>query len=53
MEPAAAVPGEKYIATLDIGTTTIRCFIYAVNRDIGKLDVVGTAYEHVRISGNS
>ncbi|XP_038121855.1 putative glycerol kinase 5 [Culex quinquefasciatus] len=42
-----AVPGEKYIATLDIGTTTIRCFIYAVNRDIGKLDVVGTAYEHV------
>lgn len=39
---------ERYIASLDIGTTTIRCFIYAAKRDIGKLDVVGSAFEQVR-----
>lgn len=41
---------ERYIASLDIGTTTIRCFIYATNRDIGKLEVVGSANEQVRAS---
>ncbi|XP_058460929.1 putative glycerol kinase 5 isoform X2 [Malaya genurostris] len=39
--------GVKYIASLDIGTTTIKCFIYAANRDIAKLDVVGTAHEQI------
>ncbi|XP_058832742.1 putative glycerol kinase 5 [Topomyia yanbarensis] len=41
--------GEKYIASLDIGTTTIKCFIYAANRDIAQLDVVGTAHEQVEL----
>ncbi|XP_065092993.1 putative glycerol kinase 5 [Ochlerotatus camptorhynchus] len=40
---------ERYIASLDIGTTTIRCFIYAANRDIGKLEVVGSAFEQVEL----
>ncbi|XP_053674228.1 putative glycerol kinase 5 [Anopheles nili] len=35
-----------YIATLDVGTTTIRCFIYATKTN-GEPSTVGTAYEHV------
>ncbi|XP_029726294.2 putative glycerol kinase 5 [Aedes albopictus] len=44
-----ALTAERYIASLDIGTTTIRCFIYAAKRDIGKLDVVGSAFEQVEL----
>ncbi|XP_035911934.1 putative glycerol kinase 5 isoform X4 [Anopheles stephensi] len=37
---------QHYIATLDVGTTTIRCFIYAT-RTNGEPVTVGTAYDHV------
>ncbi|XP_052860053.1 putative glycerol kinase 5 [Anopheles cruzii] len=37
---------QHYIASLDIGTTTIRCFIYAAKRN-GTPTTVGTAYDHV------
>ncbi|XP_058125013.1 putative glycerol kinase 5 [Anopheles ziemanni] len=37
-----------YIATLDIGTTTIRCFIYAA-RTSGDPVPIGTAYDHVEL----
>ncbi|XP_055631774.1 putative glycerol kinase 5 isoform X2 [Toxorhynchites rutilus septentrionalis] len=40
---------ETYIASLDIGTTTIRCFIYAINRDIAKLEVIGSAFAQVEL----
>ncbi|XP_053687972.1 putative glycerol kinase 5 [Sabethes cyaneus] len=46
---AESTKGDRYIASLDIGTTTIRCFIYAANRDIDKLEIVGTAYEQVQL----
>uniref|UniRef100_A0A182QRJ9 Glycerol kinase 5 n=1 Tax=Anopheles farauti TaxID=69004 RepID=A0A182QRJ9_9DIPT len=42
----AAVDPRHYIATLDVGTTTIRCFIYAA-RTNGEPLTVGTAYDHV------
>uniref|UniRef100_A0A1Y9IW38 Glycerol kinase 5 n=1 Tax=Anopheles minimus TaxID=112268 RepID=A0A1Y9IW38_9DIPT len=35
-----------FIATLDVGTTTIRCFVYAA-RTNGEPVPVGTAYDHV------
>ncbi|XP_050094584.1 putative glycerol kinase 5 isoform X4 [Anopheles aquasalis] len=35
-----------HIASLDIGTTTIRCFIYAAEKN-GQPVTVGTAYDHV------
>ncbi|XP_052894306.1 putative glycerol kinase 5 [Anopheles moucheti] len=37
-----------YIATLDVGTTTIRCIIYAA-RTNGETFPVGTAYDHVKL----
>lgn len=34
---------EKYIAALDVGTTTIRCFIYD-----SKVNIIGSATDQVR-----
>ncbi|XP_049278492.1 putative glycerol kinase 5 [Anopheles funestus] len=37
-----------YIATLDVGTTTIRCFIYATSTN-GEPASIGTAYDQVQL----
>uniref|UniRef100_A0A1Y9H2M2 Glycerol kinase 5 n=1 Tax=Anopheles dirus TaxID=7168 RepID=A0A1Y9H2M2_9DIPT len=42
----AATDARHYIATLDVGTTTIRCFVYAAQTN-GEPVTVGTAYDHV------
>lgn len=34
---------QKYIAALDVGTTTIRCFIYNTN-----VTIIGTASDQVQ-----
>uniref|UniRef100_A0A240PPN5 Glycerol kinase 5 n=1 Tax=Anopheles epiroticus TaxID=199890 RepID=A0A240PPN5_9DIPT len=41
-----AATDPHYIATLDVGTTTIRCFIYAAQTN-GEPVTVGTAYDQV------
>uniref|UniRef100_A0A240PKQ7 Glycerol kinase 5 n=1 Tax=Anopheles christyi TaxID=43041 RepID=A0A240PKQ7_9DIPT len=41
-----AATDRHYIATLDVGTTTIRCFIYAAKKN-GEPVTVGTAFDHV------
>uniref|UniRef100_A0A182TNN0 Glycerol kinase 5 n=1 Tax=Anopheles melas TaxID=34690 RepID=A0A182TNN0_9DIPT len=41
-----AANDRQYIATLDVGTTTIRCIIYAAPTN-GQPVTVGTAYDHV------
>lgn len=37
----------KYVAALNVDTKLVKCFVYAVFRESSRVEVVGSAYDHV------
>lgn len=37
----------RYVAALNVDAKVVKCFVYALFRESSRLEVVGSAYDHV------